>query len=232
MPAFKGSALKKEPIEPEYSSAIGSSVKGQKIGVVFFTCPAETEVKPHSRRNEQIQSIMKGKARYRVGGEEKVVVPGEAVLIRADTEYSVQILEDLEVISFEDVGLGENHKQEGVKGTAFYKWGEMESDFITPMYSKGKGPTIRGERIEVALMSYPAGPEGKTHSHPNEQIQVALKGKVIGRLAGEIYTLEPGDIVLKPSYIEQSGGMPEDYMALNCKDIVPGWSVYHSKWEK
>ncbi len=232
MPGFKGSELKKEAIEPEYSSAIGSSVKGQKIGVIFFTCPSGTEVKPHSRRNEQIQSIMKGKARYRVGGEEKVVAPGEAVLIRANKEYSAQILEDLEVISFEDMAQGESQKQEGIKKSAFFRWGEMESDFITPMYSKGKGPTIRGERIEVAFMSYPAGPEGKTHSHPNEQIQVALKGKVKGRLAGEIYILEPGDIVLKPSYIEQSGEILEDYTALNCKDIVPGWSVYHARWEK
>jgi quercetin dioxygenase-like cupin family protein len=232
MPAFKGSELKKELIEPDYSSARGSIVRGEKIGVVMFACPAGTEVKPHARRNEQIQSIIKGKAKYRVGGEEKVVGPGEAVLIRPHTEYSARIMEDLEVISFEDVGPGGPGKQEAVKGPAFFKWVEMESDFITPQYSKGKGPTIRGERIEVAFMTYPVGAEGKTHSHPNEQIQVALKGKVSGRLGGEIYILEPGDIVLKPSNIEQSGQVLEDYTTLNCKDIVPGWSVYHARWEK
>ncbi len=63
-------------------------------------------------------------------------------------------------------------------------------------------------------------------------VQVAIKGKVRGRLAGEIYVLEPGDIVLKPPNIEQSGQVLEEYTALNCKDVVPGWSVYHARWEK
>ena len=24
----------------------------------------------------------------------------------------------------------------------------------------------------------------------------------------------------------------EDYTVINCKDIVPGWSVYHARWER
>ncbi len=44
----------------------------------------------------------------------------------------------------------------------FFKWTEMESDFITPGYSKGTGPTVKGVKIEVALMNYPAGTFGGT----------------------------------------------------------------------
>ncbi len=57
-------------------------IRGEKIGVGRFTYPAATEVKPHANPNERIQTILKGRATFRVGGEEKVVGPGEAVLIR------------------------------------------------------------------------------------------------------------------------------------------------------
>jgi hypothetical protein len=45
----------------------------------------------------------------------------------------------------------------------FYKWDEIEADVITPSYSLGKGSSIKGETIEVALVTYPAGTEAKTH---------------------------------------------------------------------
>lgn len=232
MPAFKWSELEKEAVAPEHSSATGSVFRGEKIEVGRVLYPAATEVKPHASSREQVQSILKGKAKYRVDGEEKVVGPGEAVLIRPNTEHSVQVLEDTEVISFQDAGPAASAKQEGVKGPAFFKWDEMKSDFITPKYSSGQGPTITGERIEVAFMFYPAGTEGEPHSHPNEQIQVALKGKARGVISGEKHIIGPGGGILFPSNVEHGAQILEDYTVINCKDIVPGWSVYHARWEK
>lgn len=232
MPAFRWSELKKEAVDPEHSSATGSVFRGEKIQVGLMVYPAATVVKPHASPREQVQSILKGKAKYRVGGEERVVGPGEAVLIRPKTEYAVQILEDLEVVTFSDVRRGTNARHEGVQGPAFFKWDEMKSEFITPKYSSGRGPTISGERIEVAFMFYPAGTEGKPHSHPNEQIQVTLEGKVRSVIDGEEHLIGPGGGVLFPANVEHGIQILEDYTALNCKDIVPGWSVYHARWEK
>ena len=232
MPVFKWSELKQEAVDPEHSSATGSVFRGEKIEVGLVRYPARTEVKPFASPHEQVQSILKGKAKYRVGGEEKVVGPGEAVLIRPTTDYAAQILEDLEVVTFSDVQGGTGTMREGAKGTAFFKWNELKSDFITPKYSSGRGPTITGERIEVAFMFYPAGTEGKPHSHPNEQIQVALKGKVRGFISGEEHVIEPGGGILFPANVEHGVKILEDYTVLNCKDIVPGWSVYHARWEK
>jgi quercetin dioxygenase-like cupin family protein len=194
--------------------------------------PARTEVKPHASPHEQVQSILTGKAKYRVGGKEKVVGPGEAVLIRPNTEHSAQIVEETEVVIFRDARPPASAKQQPATGTAFFKWDELTSDFITPKYSSGRGPTITGERIEVAFMFYPAGTEGKPHSHPNEQIQVALKGRVRGVIGGEAQIIEPGGGVLFPANVEHGIQIVEDYTILNCKDIVPGWSVYHARWEK
>lgn len=232
MPAFRWSELETEAVDSEHSSGTGAVFRGEKIAVGLVRYPARTEVKPRASPHEQVQSILRGKARYRLGGEEKVVGPGEAVLIRPNTDYAVQVLEDLEVVTFRDVQGETGARPEGARGTAFFKWDDMKADFITPKYSSGRGPTITGERIEVALMFYPAGTEAKPHSHPNEQIQVALKGKARGVISGEEHIIGPGGGVLFPPNVEHGAQILEDYTVLNCKDIIPRWSVYHARWEK
>ncbi len=232
MPSFRLEELKKELLEPGISAGEGSFIHGEQIGVKVISYPVGTEVKGHSVPCEQIQSIMKGKAKYSVAGEEKVVGPGDAVLIRAGSEYGAQILEPTEVVSYQDVGGKEVANPDASRAPVYYTWEGMVSDFITPKYSQGKGPTIRGERIEVAFRKYPPGQMGKPHSHPNEQMQLALKGKVKGVLGGEIYILTPGGVILKPASLEHTGQILEEYWTLNCKNIVAGWSVYHARWEK
>ncbi len=74
--------------------------------------------------------------------------------------------------------------------------------------------------------------EGKPPSHPNEQIQIALKGKARGVISGEEHIIGPGGGILFPANVEHGAQILEDYTVLNCKDIVPGWSVYHARWEK
>jgi len=114
----------------------------------------------------------------------------------------------------------------------FYKWSELKSDFITPSYSQGKGPAVRGTKIEVALMHYPAGTTAKPHSHPNEQVQAVLKGKAKYRVGNEEKVLGPGEAVLIPANTEHEVEIYEDLEVINCKDVVSGWSVYQARWEK
>lgn len=231
MPAIKWSDAKEERIDPEFCAARGPIVRGQEIEVGRIVYPAGSEVKAHALPNEQIHTVMRGKAQFRIAGEERIVGPGEALLIRPHTEFSARILEEFEVLRFKDVRLDKGARKEGGQGPSFFKWAEMASDFITPMYSSGKGPTITGERIEVAFMEYPAGTEAKPHSHPNEQIQVPLKGKVKG-LAGADVVSGPGEVILVPALIQHWIYIIEDYETVNCKNIVEGWSVYNAQWQK
>jgi len=232
MPTFRWSELKQEAFDPEYSSATGSAFRGEKIEVALVHYPGATAVKAHAIPREQVHSILKGRGRYRVGAEERGVGAGEAVLIRPHTSYAVQVLEDLEVVVFREVVSGLGAKPEGAEGPAFFTWEEMKADFITPKYSAAWGPTLAGHRIEVALFYFPAGTEGKTHSHPNEQIQVVLKGKATICIEGDVYAVEPGCGILYPVNLKHAAQIVEDYTLLNCKDIVPGWSVYDANWEK
>jgi len=114
----------------------------------------------------------------------------------------------------------------------FFKWSELSSDLITPGYSQGKGPAIKGEKIEVALIQYPAGTKAKPHAHPNEQVQAVLNGRARYRIGNEEKVLGPGEAVLIPANTEHEVEILEDLEVINCKDVVPGWSVYHARWEK
>jgi len=231
MPAIKWSDVKEERIDPEFSAARGPVVRGKEIEVGRIVYPEGSEVKAHTLPNEQIQMVMKGKAQFRIAREERIIGPGEAVLIRPNTEFSARILEEFAVLRFRDVGPDAAAGKEGGRGQSFFRWAEMKADFITPMYSPGRGPTITGERIEVSFMEFPAGTEAKPHSHPNEQIQVPLKGKIRG-LAGAEVVSGPGEVILIPALIQHWASMIEDYETVNCKNIVPGWSVYNARWEK
>ncbi len=222
MPVFKWIDLKPEAVDPKYSSASGSVFRGEKIEVALVLHSAGTEVTPHASPHEQVQSILRGTARYRVGQEERVVGPGEAVLISPD----------LEAVVFQDVHPGTGVARERGNQTAFIAWEKMKPDFITPRYSSARGPTLTGERIEVSLMFMPAGTEGKPHAHPNEQIQVVLTGKARALIGGEEHLVTPGGGVLFPANVQHGAQIVEDYTVLNCKDIVSGWSVYHARWEK
>ena len=233
MPAFKWSELIQEPIDPAHSPAKGRVYRGEKIGVERCVYPAGSAAKPHAASYEQIHCILRGRAAYRVGEEERTVGPGEAVLIRAKTEGSLRTLEETEVMGFRDVGpVAAVPPSGGTKGAAFFRWDEMKSDFITPKYSSGRGPTVSGDRIEVAFMFYPAGTEAKPHSHPNEQIQVALKGKVRYVIGGQDHVVGPEGGILMPIGVEHSVHVLEDYTVINCKDVVPGFSVYDAAWKK
>jgi quercetin dioxygenase-like cupin family protein len=232
MPVFRWSELPQGAIDGEQSPARGATFSGEKIAVARYVQPAGTAVRPHARPCEQVHAIVRGRARYRVGGEERVVGPGDAVLVRAGTEYAAQVLDDLEVIAFRDVRPAPAEGPEAADGRSFFTWQDMKSDFITPKYSSAHGATITGRRIEVGIFSYPAGTEGKPHAHPNEQIQVPLAGKARGMIAGEEAVIGPGDGILFPARVEHGAKIVEDYTTINCKDIVPGWSVYHARWER
>ncbi len=229
MPTFTWD--QREALDPRHCSGLGSKVRGERIEAALVLYPAGTEVRLHASPHEQVHSILRGKASYRVDGEERLVGAGEAVLIRENAVYAVRILEDLEVVAFNAVQAATGARNVG-SGGVFFRWDEMKSDLITPAYSSGRGPTITGERIEVAFMFYPAGTEAKAHSHPNEQIQVVLGGKVRAFIDGEEHVIGPGGGVLFPPNVEHGLRILEDYTLLNCKDIVQGWSVYHARWEK
>ncbi|MBF0278879.1 MAG: cupin domain-containing protein [SAR324 cluster bacterium] len=98
MPFFKWKELESELVTPRYSPARGPAVQGEKMMMGRFSYPAGGVAKAHSHPNEQIVSMLKGKARVRIGDEERILGPGEVYFIPANVEHETETLEDREVI--------------------------------------------------------------------------------------------------------------------------------------
>jgi quercetin dioxygenase-like cupin family protein len=227
MGTFSWSELASEPLEGGRGRT-APVFRGGRFAAVRLHEPSGVELSLPGDAHERILSVVAGRALVQVGDRERVVGPQEAVLVRAGTPFGYSVLEDVEAVLFRE-HLGGPASNAG--GESFFTWEQLPSDLITPAYSSGRGPVISGERIEVARMFYPPGTEAKRHTHPNEQIQVALGGKVRAFIGGEVDTFGAGGGVYFPPGVEHGLEILEDYTLLNCKDIVPGWSVYHARWE-
>jgi len=50
--------------------------------------------------------------------------------------------------------------------------------------------------------------------------------------SGVEHVVGPEGGILMPIGVEHAVRILEDYTVINCKDIVPGFSVYHAGWQK
>ena len=86
-----------EQISEKISRRILSGDQGM---VVWWSIEAGVHVEPHSHANEQIVWMLKGKMEFRLGTEQRVCGPGEAVVIPGGEEHEAWFREDTEVIDF------------------------------------------------------------------------------------------------------------------------------------
>ena len=87
-----------EPID-QLSPLIGRQVlNGDAMTLARITLTSGAVVPEHRHENEQIATVVAGRLRFVVGGEERVVGTGESVLIPGDVPHSVVALEDTIVL--------------------------------------------------------------------------------------------------------------------------------------
>jgi quercetin dioxygenase-like cupin family protein len=55
-------------------------------------------VPAHEHENEQISTVLEGRVRFVVGGEERDVLAGETVLLAANVPHGIEVLEDAVVL--------------------------------------------------------------------------------------------------------------------------------------
>ena len=73
---------------PDYSTANGSCVEGDRMIVGLMRMPAGTGAEPHSHPNEQWIYILEGVFHANVGGKAIEAKPGAVVYIPADVVHS------------------------------------------------------------------------------------------------------------------------------------------------
>jgi quercetin dioxygenase-like cupin family protein len=96
---------------------------------------------------------------------------------------------------------------------------DMAPEFVTPKHSTAFGRLITGQAIEVGVFSYEAGKGAEVHSHPQEQILIVLKGKVLMTIAGAEYTVGVGEAA------HMLPGVPHGLLAIEDTDVVSAKSV-------
>ena len=104
MAFYTWAAMTPELVTPDYSTAAGGTIRGEKIEVGCYRYPPGTGAKPHAHPNEQMICVLEGRLRCRIGPEERVLGPGEVMHIPAMVEHEVTALaEAVRVIFCKDV---------------------------------------------------------------------------------------------------------------------------------
>jgi quercetin dioxygenase-like cupin family protein len=80
----------------------------------------------------------------------------------------------------------------------FYDLNENQGDYIGPDYSSARGPVVKGERVQIALVHKVEGTGSRLHSHPNEQFIYVLKGKIKARVQDQEKIVSPGTLIHIP----------------------------------
>ena len=85
---------------PDYSSANGACVEGDRMIVALMRMPAGTGAEPHSHPNEQWIYILEGTFKATVGEKEIEAKAGSLVYIPADVVHSGKATPDHDVLVF------------------------------------------------------------------------------------------------------------------------------------
>jgi len=83
---------------PDYSSALGSCVEGERMMVALMRMAPGTGADSHSHPNEQWVFVLEGALEFDVGGEVKHATPGVAVYIPGNVLHHSRVVGDREVV--------------------------------------------------------------------------------------------------------------------------------------
>ena len=97
---FDLAALDKIMGGPDYSTANGACVEGDRMIVGLMRMAAGTGAEPHSHPNEQWIYILEGTFRANIGGREVEAPAGSVVYIPADVVHSGQATPERDVVFF------------------------------------------------------------------------------------------------------------------------------------
>lgn len=85
---------------PDYSTAQGSCVEGDRMMVALMRMPAGTGAEPHSHPNEQWIYILEGTFHARVGERDVVASPGTVVYVPSGVEHRGKAGPEADVVFF------------------------------------------------------------------------------------------------------------------------------------
>jgi quercetin dioxygenase-like cupin family protein len=85
---------------PDYSTANGACVEGDRMIVGLMRMPAGTGAEPHSHPNEQWIYILEGTFRATIGGKTVDAKPGSVLYIPSNTLHNGKATAEADVVFF------------------------------------------------------------------------------------------------------------------------------------
>ena len=92
----------------------------------------------------------------------------------------------------------------------FYRFENLESNYLTPHLSTGKAPVIEGKYMYFCLLHKNAGTGSELHYHPNELLIFPVRGKINAIVGKDRRIVRPGTFVHAPAYARHSMRATED----------------------
>ena len=96
MPFFNWLELVKD-VEPGKNLPAGMSRRAVILGdsmVALHEAFPDLKCKPHVHASAQVSYVLKGKLRMCIGGDERVLLPGEFAFVPANVEHSIESLDE------------------------------------------------------------------------------------------------------------------------------------------
>ncbi len=99
--------------------------------------------------------------------------------------------------------------------------GSLPEQAVGAGFSGARGAVIQGEHIQVSLLHFRAHEGAQPHKHPEEQVSVVLRGRLMVTIEGGTQELGPGDAFHAPAGVVHAAYPLEDTDVLACKSVVP-----------
>ena len=98
---------------PDYSTAVGACIEGDRMMVALMRMPAGTGAEAHSHPNEQWIYIVEGTFEANVGGKVVTAKAGSVLYIPADVVHSGRATPEADVVFF--TAKDTSHSLHGIK---------------------------------------------------------------------------------------------------------------------
>jgi quercetin dioxygenase-like cupin family protein len=85
---------------PEYSTAFGGCVEGERMMAALMRMPAGTGAESHSHPNEQWIYILEGSLESEVNGQRNIITSGQVIYIPAGSTHRGRALPNADVVFF------------------------------------------------------------------------------------------------------------------------------------
>ena len=97
---------------------------------------------------------------------------------------------------------------------------DAEGFDIGPHYTTSRGLPVRGDKVMVVLATKPRGTGARLHTHPNEQFNYVIKGRLRYRVNDVEGVAGPGELIYIPANTEHYtiATEEEDVVFLAAKD--------------